>query len=107
MGPLIHVCKHNESMATAIYKTLLAAIMAYASHYGITKVYSEFCVPSGVMGFVQGIITAGSPVCSTAFSVMSNTHITYSTIILTSLSRLMIDACVDSPSSRSSQSNPS
>ena len=89
-------------MAAAIYKTLLAAMMAYASHYGITKVYSEFCVPSGVMGFVQGMITAGSPVCSTAFAVMSNTHITYSTIILTSLSRLIIDVCVDSPSSSAS-----
>lgn len=86
-------------MVAAIYKTLLAAMMAYASHYGITKVYSEYCIPSGVMGFMQGIITAGSPVCSTAFSVMSNTHVTYSTIILTSLSRFLIDVCVDSPSS--------
>ena len=94
-------------MVAAIYKTLLAAMIAYSSHYGITKIYSEFCVPSGIMGFVQGMITAGSPVCSTAFSVMSNTHITYSTIILTSLSRLIIDVCVDSPSSGSSQSNPS
>ncbi len=93
-------------MVLALYKTLLAAMMAYASHYGITKIYSEFCVPSGVWGFVQGIITAGSPVCSTAFSVMSNTHITYSTIILTSLSRLIIDACVDSPSSSPPQSLP-
>ena len=86
-------------MIHVVYKTLLAAMMAYASHYGTTKIYSEFCVPSGVMGFVQGIITAGSPMCSTVFSVMSNTHITYSTIILTSLSRLLIDVCVDSPSS--------
>lgn len=86
-------------MVATIYKTLLAAMMAYASHYGVTKIYSEFCIPSGIVGFVQGILTAGSPVCSTAFSVMTNTHITYSTIILTSLSRLVIDVCMDSPSS--------
>ncbi len=93
-------------MVAAIYKTLLAAMMSYASHYGITKIYSEFCVPSGAMGFVQGMISAGSPVCSTAFSVMSSTHITYSTIILTSLSRLMIDMCVDTPPSSATPRPP-
>ena len=85
----------------AIYKTALAAMIAYSTHYGVTKVYSIFCVPDGLWGFIQGSITSGSPVCSSTFSIMSHTHITYSTIVLTSLSRLLIDALADFPSFRS------
>jgi hypothetical protein len=74
-----------------LLKTGLSAVIAYTSHYSITKLYSNFCIPDGVYGFFKGILSAGSPVCSTTFSVMSNTHITYSTILMTSLSRLLID----------------
>ncbi len=74
-----------------LIKTGLSAVIAYSSHYSITKIYSTFCIPDGIYGFFKGILSAGSPVCSTTFSVMSNTHITYSTIIITSLSRLIID----------------
>lgn len=81
-------------------KSGLAALLAYSTHYAVTKVYSVFCVPDGVWGFIQGSITSGSPICASTFSIMSHTHVTYSTIVLTSLSRLIIDALAEFPSIR-------
>ena len=90
-------CSHRMNTLT---KTGLAALLAYSTHYAVTKVYSTFCVPDGLWGFIQGSITSGSPICASTFSIMSHTHVTYSTIVLTSLSRLIIDALADFPSMR-------
>jgi hypothetical protein len=88
-------------------KTGLAALLAYSTHYAVTKVYSTFCVPDGMWGFIQGSITSGSPICASTFSIMSHTHVTYSTIVLTSLSRLIIDALADFPTLRRRRSSGS
>jgi hypothetical protein len=75
----------------SLAKTALAAAVAYSSHYGITKFYSSVCLPTGVVGFFKGAVTTGSPMCSTAFGMMQQSQVTYSTILLTSLSHLFVD----------------
>jgi len=70
----------------ALAKLSLTAILAYGTHYGITKAYSEFCVPDGLEGFLRGMLTTGSPVCTVVFNAMSHTQASYGTILLTSLS---------------------
>ena len=69
-----------------IAKTALTAFFTYGAHYGITKAYSEYCIPDGVWGFIQGSLTTGSPICTSVFSAMSHTQVSYGTIILTTLS---------------------
>ena len=80
---------------STLVRTFLSAVLAYSAHYSVSKLYSEVCIPSGVVGFLQGGITAGSPICSTALSFMMNTHNAYSTIILASLSRLFVDFALE------------
>lgn len=80
---------------STIIRTFLSTVLAYSTHYGVTKLYSEFCIPSGVYGFIQGSLTTGSPICSTALSFMSSTHTAYSTIILASLSRMFVDFALE------------
>ncbi len=75
-----------------ILKTALAALIAYSSHYGMTKFYTTYCIPDGFWGFIQGSATTGSPLCSGAFTVMTQTHTAYSTILITSLSHLFVDS---------------
>jgi hypothetical protein len=80
---------------STIVRTFLSAVLAYTAHYSVSKLYSEICIPSGILGFFQGGITAGSPICSTALTFMSNTHNAYSTIILASLSRMFVDFALE------------
>jgi len=70
----------------ALVKTLLTAVLTYGTHYTITKAYSEVCIPNGLEGFLRGMLTTGSPVCSVLFNAMAHTHTSYGTIILTSIS---------------------
>lgn len=83
---------------SAIIRTCLSAVLAYTAHYSVSKLYTEFCIPSGIVGFFQGGLTAGSPICSSALAFMSNTHNAYSTIILASLSRLIVDFALEASS---------
>ena len=88
---------------STIIRSFLSAALAYTAHYSVSKLYSEICIPSGFIGFFQGGITAGSPICSTALSFMTNTHNAYSTIILASLSRMIVDFALEASSSISSR----
>ena len=75
----------------AIGKALLSAAIAYSAHYGVAKVYNEFCVPDGLWGFFQGMVTTGSPVCKVGMDVMSNTQVSYSTVIMMGVTRIILD----------------
>jgi hypothetical protein len=88
---------------STIIRSFLSAVLAYTAHYSVSKLYSEICIPSGFVGFFQGGITAGSPICSTALSFMTNTHNAYSTIILASLSRMIVDFALEASSTISSR----
>lgn len=72
-------------------KGLLTASVAYSTHYGVTKLYNEFCVPNGIWGFFQGAVTTGSPVCAAGMTVMQTTQVSYSTVILMGLTRFVVD----------------
>jgi len=91
----VHIEKdHLLHIMETIGKTVLTAFFTYGAHYGITKIYSVYCIPDGPLGFFHGVLTTGSPVCTSVFSAMSHTHVTYGSIILTSLSRLIADLIV-------------
>jgi hypothetical protein len=81
----------------ALAKLCLTAIFAYSTHYGITKAYSEFCVPDGIEGFLRGMLTTGSPVCTVVFNAMSHTQASYGTILLTSLSSTVASMVLGTP----------
>ena len=79
----------------AIRRAVLAAVLTYVTHYTFIKIYSSFCVPNGIWGFFQGALIAGSPLCSSALTVVTSTHSAYSTMILAGLSRFIIDIVSD------------
>lgn len=75
----------------AIGKALLSAVIAYSAHYSVAKVYNDFCVPDGFWGFIQGLVTTGSPMCKAGMEVMSHTQVSYSTVILMGVTRIILD----------------
>jgi hypothetical protein len=82
----------------AILKNTAALLLAYTTHYAVTKAYNYVCVPNGVVGFISGLITVGSPVCQAGIQIMSNTQVSYSSMILVGVSRLFVDAVTPSKS---------
>jgi hypothetical protein len=82
----------------AVSRAFLSATLTYVAHYSVTKLYSTFCVPEGIWGFMQGSIITGSPVCASALTVMTNTHSAYSAMILSGLSRFIVDVVADTAS---------
>ena len=78
-------------MWEAVLKGLTTAAVAYTTHYGVTKLYNEFCVPDGFWGFLQGAVTTGSPVCSAGVQLIQNTQVSYSTVVLMGLTRFVVD----------------
>ena len=78
-------------MQAIIWKGIVSVSTIYATHYGSLKLYSHFCVPDGIWGFLTGSITAGSPLCDTALKVAQNTGITYTSAITVGLTRFILD----------------
>jgi hypothetical protein len=72
-------------------KAIGSAIISYSAHYGMAKAYSYACVPDGIYGFLQGMITSGSPVCQASVQVISATQVSYSQLILMGISRAALD----------------
>jgi hypothetical protein len=71
-------------------KTLLSVIIVYSTHYGTAKIYDGVCVPDGVTGYLQGLITTSSPWCKMALEIMKTTENHYSAVILVGLSRILL-----------------
>lgn len=76
----------------AILKTVASAIIAYSAHYGMTKFYNHVCVPDGVWGYLSGMVSAGSPVCQAGVQVIAHTQVSYSSMIMMGITRILIDA---------------
>lgn len=76
---------------SSIVKAAGSALLSYAAHYGMTKAYNYACVPDGVYGFLQGMVTSGSPVCQVGVQVISSTQVSYSQLIMMGISRVLID----------------
>jgi hypothetical protein len=75
----------------AITKAGLTALIAYSSHFSVTKLYNVICIRDGIYGFIEGLMTAGSPLCSSLLTVMTYTQVTYSTLLVTSITRILVD----------------
>lgn len=73
-----------------LFKVLLSVILVYSAHYGTAKIYDNVCVPDGLAGYMQGIITTSSPWCKMTLDIMKATENQYSGVILVGLSRLLL-----------------
>ena len=78
-------------MLAEVGKTLATVIVTYSAHYASTKAYSTFCVPDGILGYIQGFLSAGSPLCSATLTYASNSQNSYAAIITMAISRIAID----------------
>jgi hypothetical protein len=74
-----------------ILKNVATALLAYSAHYGATKFYNYACVPDGIVGYMSGLITTGSPICQAGIQVISNTQVSYSSMILMGATRIIVD----------------
>lgn len=85
----------NTAVATTVKelaRTGLSVLIVYTSHYGSTKIYDALCVPDGVVGFLQGLITTASPWCRLTLEFMKVTENQYSSAILIGVSRIAMGA---------------
>jgi hypothetical protein len=74
-----------------LLKSAAAAAMVYGSHYAGIKLYDRFCVPDGLWGFLGGMLTTASPVCSATLKIVETTETSYSSAVLFGISRFFID----------------
>ena len=74
-----------------LLKSAASAIIAYTAHYASAKFYTYACVPDGFLGYLSGLITTGSPVCQVGVQIISSTQISYSSMILMGISRVLVD----------------
>lgn len=81
-----------SAIATSPFsKAIGSAAISYTAHYGMTKAYNMMCVPDGIYGFLQGLVTSGSPVCQATVQIISSTQISYSQMIMITISRIVLD----------------
>jgi len=78
--------------SSSFSKAVGSALISYGAHYGMTKAYNYACVPDGIYGFLQGMLTSGSPVCQAGVQVISSTQVSYSQLIMMGISRVLVDA---------------
>ena len=83
----------------AILKNSAALLVEYKTHYAVTKAYNYICVPDGMIGFITGLVSTGSPICQAGVQIMSSTQVSYSSMILVGVSRLFVDAVTPSKES--------
>ena len=76
----------------SILKGAASVGLAYTTHYAAIKLYNYACVPDGLVGFLKGAVSMGSPVCTVGINIISSTQTYYSSIILMALSRIAIDS---------------
>jgi hypothetical protein len=72
-------------------KGVLSAMIAYTTHYGVAKLYNHYCVPDGLLGYIHGLVSSGSPVCQAGITLLSSTQVSYSTAVSMGVSRLVLD----------------
>jgi hypothetical protein len=78
-------------MLYEVGKTLASIMVTYSAHYASTKVYSGMCVPDGLWGYLQGLVTTGSPLCTATLTYASNSQNSYATILTMAVSRIAIE----------------
>jgi hypothetical protein len=74
-----------------ILKGATSALLAYTTHYGMTKFYNYVCIPDGVWGYLYGMVSTGSPVCQAGIQILSSTQVSYSSMITMGIMRVVVD----------------
>lgn len=74
-----------------ILKATASALLSYSVHYASLKAYNYLCVPDGILGYFTGLLKVGSPICQVGVKIITNTEISYSSICIMGLSRMVID----------------
>ena len=74
-----------------LLKALATILVSYTTHYTTAKLYNSFCVREGIVGFLQGLVTTGSPICTGGMEIMKHTQLSYSSMITMGASRLFVD----------------
>jgi hypothetical protein len=74
-----------------LFKSIASAIITYTAHYTTVKAYNYLCIPDGVRGYFTGLLTMGSPMCQAGMKIMTHTEVSYTTIFMMGISRLLID----------------
>ena len=82
-----------------VMKFAASALITYTTHYGVAKIYDYVCVPDGIIGYMYGFFSMGSPVCQAGLQAMTNTQVSYSSMIMTGISRLVVDYVIPGSSS--------
>ena len=75
----------------SIAKSAASALLAYTVHYGSSKMYNVVCVPDGILGYIRGLVTTGSPICQAGIQIISHTQVSYSSLILMGITRVFVD----------------
>jgi hypothetical protein len=75
----------------AVTRGVMSGVIAYSIHYTMTRAYTAICLPEGVLGFVKGLISTGSPVCQSMLTVASHAQVSYSSFVLLGVSRVLVD----------------
>jgi hypothetical protein len=81
----------------SIVKAIASAVIAYSVHYSTVKIYTTVCVPDGLWGYVQGLVTMGSPMCQAGVQIIQSTQVSYSSMLMFGLTRLALDVVMPSP----------
>ena len=63
-----------KSQAAFAAKLLMCLLLTGVTNGVIGHFYNSYCVPHGIMGFMMGWVTLGSPACSAAAQLMSWGH---------------------------------
>ena len=72
-------------------RSAVAGVLAYSLHYGLMKAYSTYCIPDGTWGFIQGLLSTGSPVCQSMLTLGAQTQVSYSSFVLVGMTRVAVD----------------
>ena len=56
--------------------------------------YNYACVPDGIIGYMYGFVSMGSPVCQVGLQAMTSTQVSYSSMIMTGITRIIVDYIV-------------
>jgi len=75
----------------AVAKGAATVLISYTTHYVVTKLYSSLCVPEGFLGFFQGLVSTGSPMCAGAMELLKVTQTSYSSLMMLGATRLFVD----------------
>jgi hypothetical protein len=74
-----------------LVKGLATIGIVYTTHYIAAKTYDAACVPDDAWGFLTGLITTGSPICTGILNVMNATNNAYSAAITLGITRFALD----------------